>query len=418
MGGRGLGRHAGKAVFVPLTAPGDQVRCRVVRSRSHYDEAEIDALLVPAPERREPPCPVFGLCGGCQWQHLPYALQATWKERLFREALVRAGVAGEEAVQPLVPAPAEWGYRNRAQFKCFLTAAGLVSGFYRHGSHHVVDTPRCLLVNEPLRDVYARLRPELAGGPRPAAIPQFDLAADDDNRVALLLHALPAAVPALRPWLKALAGRLGLAAGLQAGRKETIEVVAGDPGCTLSVDDPPMTLRVSPGGFAQVNPAQNRALVAAVIEAARLTGNERLLDLFCGAGNFSLPLARRAAEVVGVESYPPAIADARRNAARNGIANAHFLCEGAESALSRLAAARPFDVVLLDPPRAGAYPVMRALLAAGPQRILYVSCEPTTLVRDLKPLIHGGYAVVFSQAFDLFPQTWHVESLTVLERCT
>jgi 23S rRNA (uracil1939-C5)-methyltransferase len=174
-----------------------------------------------------------------------------------------------------------------------------------------------------------------------------------------------------------------------------------------------LQLQASIGGFAQVNPMQNRKLVDAVIHAAGLSGGERLLDLYCGVGNFSLALARRAAAVVGVESYAPAIRDATDNALRHGISNAIFHAESAEGAALRHG---DFDMVVLDPPRTGAYPVMRDLLALRPQKIIYVSCDPATLVRDLQPLVHGGFVVRSSQPFDLFPQTWHTESLTVLER--
>jgi 23S rRNA (uracil1939-C5)-methyltransferase len=228
-----------------------------------------------------------------------------------------------------------------------------------------------------------------------------------------LLHALPEGRDALRDWLGAGARQGGFAAALQCGRKATIEVLCGDPWLTTVVGEPPLALRTAPGGFTQVNAQQNRALVSAVVAAAALDGTERVLDLFCGVGNFSLPLARRAAALVGVESFAPAVADAAANAARHGITNALFHAEPAEGAALRHGA---FDVVLLDPPRTGAYPVMRDLQQLRPRRILYVSCDPATLARDLLPLVHNGYRVSSSQPFDLFPQTWHVESLTVLDR--
>jgi len=416
IGGRGLGRHDGKAIFVPLTAPGDRVRCRVTRRHRHYDEAELIELVVPSDTRRRPPCPVFGQCGGCQWQHLPYAVQAGWKERLFSETLVRAGVAREEAIRPLAVAPQEFGYRNRMQFKCRQTEHGPVAGFYRHGSHYVVDTPGCLLANPAIGETYAFLRMQLDHAPHPEFIPQLDVSCGDDGRVSVICHVLSEAVEATRDWLAEIAGTGGFAAALQAGRKETLVTVCGDPGSNFVIAEPSLSLYVRAGGFSQINAAQNRKLVAAVLAAANLQGEERVLDLYCGAGNFSLPLARRAGEVVGVEEYAPAIDDARINAVRLGLGNTRFIASPAEGAAPRLAAVTPFDLVLLDPPRTGAYAVMRDLLEIGSPRILYVSCDPATLARDLKPLVHNGYRVVFSQPFDLFPQTWHTESLTLLER--
>jgi 23S rRNA (uracil1939-C5)-methyltransferase len=413
LGGRGLGRHAGKAVFVPGTAPGDRVRCRIVRSRSQYAEAELVELLVAAPERCTPPCPVFGRCGGCQWQHLPYPLQAPWNERLFGEQLLRAGVAAPAALLPIVTAPAELDYRSRVQFKCRQTPQGLVTGFYRQGSHYVIDVPCCRLGLPAIQAGYACLRELLPAVPSPAAVPQVDLACSDDGRLTVLLHALAGEGAALGSWLREAASRNGFAAALQVGRKTSIQPLWGDTALATRVDEPPLQLQVSAGGFSQVNPAQNRRLVAAVVAAAELTGRERLLDLYCGVGNFTLSLARRAAAAVGVESYPPAIVDAQANAAHNGIANATFHAEPAEGAALRHGR---FDQVLLDPPRTGAYPVMRDLLGLRPRRILYVSCDPATLARDLLPLVHNGYRVISAQPFDLFPQTWHIESLTVLTR--
>ena len=413
LGGRGLGRHQGKAVFVPQALPGDRLRCRIVRSRSHFDEAELVELLEPAPERRPAPCPVFGACGGCQWQCLPYAVQAEWKERLFHEQLTRAGVASAEALRPIVAAPEEWRYRNRVQFKCRQTQQGFVAGFYRNASHFVIDAPDCLLVAPAIQRSYDFWREQLPMAPRPDAIPQVDFSAGDDGRVTVLLHVLPEAAGSMREWLRQLVPAAGEAIAMQVGRKETIEALAGTPGLALTIDDPPLDLRISAGGFAQVNSQQNRRLVDAVVAASSLTGRERVLDLFCGVGNFTLPLARRAGAVVGVEDYAPAIADAVANAARNGIVNAVFHAEPAEGSAIRLG---HFDRVVLDPPRTGAWPVVRDLLMLRPEQILYVSCDPATLARDLKPLVHNGYTVVSSQPFDLFPQTWHVESLTVLQR--
>jgi 23S rRNA (uracil1939-C5)-methyltransferase len=414
LGGRGLGRHEGKAVFVPYTAPGDLVRCRVTRSRSQFDEAELCEVLQPSSLRRTPPCPVAGDCGGCQWQHIPYDEQHHWKERLFHDQLIRSGVASDEVLHAIVAAPDEWAYRNRLQFKCRQTQTGFVAGFYRHASHYVTDTSRCLLAMPAIQAVYSFLRQELPGAPRPDAIPQIDISCSDDQRVAALIHVLPEAYAAMRGWLPEIAERGGFAAAIQSGRKHSIVAISGDAGLVTVVETPPLSLRIGPGGFAQINPQQNRTLVDAVVAAAGLSGRERILDLYCGVGNFTLPLARRAASVVGVESYAPAIADAIANATHHAIGNAAFHAEPAEGAALRHGS---FDLVLLDPPRMGAYSVMRDLLIQRPRRILYISCDPSTLIRDLKALTHKGYTVTSSQPFDFFPQTWHVESLTVLERC-
>lgn len=414
-GGRGIGRSDGKAVFVPLTAPGDRVVCRPVRSKHSYVEAELVTLLEPAAGRREPPCPYFGECGGCQWQHLGYPEQTRWKERIFAEQMLHNKIAPEECQAPIVPAPDEWHYRNRVQFKCHLTETGLVTGFYRSSSRFVVDIERCLLLPAELQRVLGLLRDELPGAPCPDQIPQVDVACGDSGGLRVLLHALPPARRAMRRWLRDFAQRHQLSACLQAGRKDTIELVHGEADLSVVVDQPPLLLRYGPGGFAQVNSAQNRRMVDEMLAILDLQGDEEVLDLFCGMGNFSLPIARRAGQVTGVEEYAPAIASASSNAAANRLHNLVFSVADAATAMTRRDSG-VWDLVVLDPPRSGSYRTSRELLKSMPRRILYISCDPATLVRDLKPLVHGGYRVRSARAFDLFPQTWHIESMTLLER--
>ncbi len=204
---------------------------------------------------------------------------------------------------------------------------------------------------------------------------------------------------------------------IQPGSKGSIRSISGSGELTIEVDQPPLRLNYAAGGFAQINLEQNRQLLDAVIAAAKLTGNERIIDLYCGMGNFSLPLARRAKQVFGVEDYSPSIEMARRNAARNGISNVDFYARAAEGALTTFGREDKFDLLLLDPPRSGASAVMQELLKIAVPRILYVSCDAQTLARDLKILLDNGYRLLASQPFDLFPQTHHVESLTVLESC-
>lgn len=414
-GGRGLGRHDGQAVFVAGALPGDRVDCRVVRARRRFVEAELVALVEPAARRRVAPCPLFGSCGGCQWQALPYPEQACWKERIFADLLVRGKLVAADCLRPIVAAGEEWRYRNRVQLKCHHTGAGLAIGFFRHASHFVIDVEDCLLVAPAIQRTLALLRAELPTAPCPEGIPQVDVACGDDGAVRVILHALAAGREPLRAWLQRFAARHRLNACLQSGRKETLEVVHGEGDLEITVDEPELPLRYGPGGFVQVNPAQNRRMVAAMLELLELEGTASVLDLFCGMGNFSLPLARRAARVVGVEDHAPSIASARANATANRIHNVQF---HAGDALAHMARCRTgeFDLVVLDPPRSGHYPAVRELLKLAPQQVLYVSCDPATLARDLLPLVHGGYEVVASQPFDLFPQTWHIESMTLLRR--
>jgi 23S rRNA (uracil1939-C5)-methyltransferase len=414
-GGNGIGRQEGKAVFVPHSAPGDLVRCRIVRDQKRYAEAELVELVEPSPLRRPPPCPVFGRCGGCQWQHLPYREQGVWKERIFRDTLMRQCALPAEKVLPLAMASEEWGYRSRVQFKCRQTEQGLVMGFYRRGSHFVIDVEQCPIAAGAINEALGRFRGWLADSPCPDRVPQVDVAVDDEDRVRVVVHVLNGQENGLGNYLRPLVAEAGYSLFFQTGRKDTlVPVVGGEDLHIRPGADADLRLAYGPGGFAQVNLEQNRRLVAEVLGAMEGRRLRRILDLCCGMGNFSLPLASMADEVVGVEDYPPSILKARQNAASNSIANARFHARAAEGAYASLSGRDGFDMVVLDPPRTGAYQVARELAALRPTRIVYVSCDPPTLARDLTPLLHAGYQVQWSRPVDLFPQTFHTESVTSL----
>lgn len=414
-GGNGVGRHEGKAIFVPYSAPGDLLNCRVTRSKKRYAEAELTDLVEPSVLRRPSPCPVFGRCGGCQWQHLPYAQQGEWKARIFRETLVRHCAIPAEKILPLSLAPDEWGYRSRVQFKCRQTEDGFVMGFFRRGSHYVIDVASCPIAAGAINEALARFRSWLPASPCPERIPQVDLSVDDEGRVRAVVHALEDSGDLLADYLHPLVTAVGYTLFLQTGRKEKLAYVAGEGDLHIHpLASSKLCLAYGPGGFAQVNLEQNRHLVAEVLRAIGGERPWRILDLYCGMGNFSLPLARIAAEVVGVEDYAPAIDKARENALANGIDNADFHARPAEGAYQALADDRGFDLVVLDPPRTGAYSVSCELAARRPARIIYVSCDPPTLARDLSPLLQGGYQLHWSRPMDLFPQTYHTESVTFL----
>jgi len=415
-GGNGVGRHDGKAIFVPRSAPGDRLRCRVTRDRGRFAEAELIEILEPGPGRRTAPCPVYAECGGCQWQHLDYPTQCRWKGAVFADQLRRQARVDEAGIRPLLAAAAEWGYRSRVQFKCRQTAAGLQLGFFRPGSHFVVDVDHCPISAPAINRGLALFRAWLPASPCPDRIPQLDLSVDDRDQLRAVVHCLDERPERLADYLRPLALAAGLDLFLQSGRKSTLVKVCGAGELLIAVDTPPLQLGYGPGGFAQVNLAQNRALVAELLAAHPWQGDEAVLDLFCGMGNFSLPLARRVASVTGVEDYAPSIASARDNARRNGLANLDFHARPAEGALRAFFPGQAPDLLLLDPPRSGAYAVARELAAHPPALVAYVSCDPATLARDLQPLLHGPFRLLWSRPVDLFPQTFHIESLTLLAR--
>jgi 23S rRNA (uracil1939-C5)-methyltransferase len=415
-GGSGIGHHNGKVVFVPLTAPGDRVRCSIARQKKRFAEAQVEHLLVPSDNRIAAACPVFGQCGGCQWQHLPYSEQCSWKERIYRDFMVRKLEVEPEKVLPIVPSPQQWGYRSRVQFKCLNTSKGFQVGFYRRGSHYVIPVTNCPIIHPFLNQGKDLLRSWISNSRWAKFVPQIDLAIDDQQRVRAVVHCLSPDVEDFVRHLKPRALEAGIAVFVQPDRNSAPLHVCGPLELVVEVDIPVLRLGYGPGGFAQINLSQNRAMVREVVGTLISNPPGRVLDLFCGMGNFSLPVARLAQEVIGVEAYPRSIEMARLNARLNEVNNTTFFAREAFGAATHFARDSAIDLVILDPPRSGAYDVARELVAVQPARILYISCDPPTLVRDLQPLLHNGYRLAWSRPYDLFPQTHHTESISLLER--
>ena len=324
--------------------------------------------------------------------------------------------APRERIRPLVAASEPWNYRSRAQLKLQVTGQQLVMGFYRRGSHVVVDHQQCPILHPRLNQAARVFREALNGFRHSHRMPQLDLGIGDDGQVRAVLHYLGTEAAVVAEFLRPRVSAAGIALFLQLGRKAKPQPVCGEEELCICVGAPPLTLAYGPGGFAQVNLEQNRAMTETVIDAVQQSRARRVLDLYCGMGNLSLPVARRVGEVVGVEDFAPAITKARENAKRNGIDNTTFHHLSADGAASELSSVSGFDLVMLDPPRSGASGVIKELQALRPRHILYVSCEPPTLVRDLQPLLQDDYCLEWSQPFDFFPQTHHIESVSLLSR--
>jgi 23S rRNA (uracil1939-C5)-methyltransferase len=425
-GGAGIGRIGGKVCFVPFVAVGDVARVAIALEKKSYYEAELVELLEPAVGRVPAPCPVFGSCGGCNWQHLPYVEQLRAKGQIFVETLGRiARVAAEQIAEPLA-APNPYSYRSRVQIKVRYCDNRLHMGFYRQGSHYVIDFPgACVIAGPIVNSVVAELRAILTAFPEPERLPQIDVAVGAAGDAVVIIHYIGTRQEHIVAWLReTMVGRVSVTGiFLQSGRKSTIRNVWGDErlsytfAAELVPGMPHLQLSFRAGGFSQVNYVQNSAMVANVLQWLELTGSERVLDLYCGNGNFSLPVAHYCAELVGVEEFSQSIEDAERNARLNGINNVHFFCRDAEQWLADLGAAKErFDVVLLDPPRTGAREAVKHIPSLQPEKIIYVSCDPNTLARDLAELTKSGYAVVISRVVDMFPQTYHMESITLLHK--
>lgn len=424
-GGAGFGRVDGKACFVPLTAPGDLVRIRVVKEKRSFLEGELLELLEPSPFRVAPPCPVFGSCGGCDWQHLPYPEQLKQKGEIFADNLSRIGKVPKETVLPVAPSPACYGYRSRVQIKLSGRGGKLSLGFFKSGSHEVVDFGAgCPLASPLLNRVSSEFRALLPGLPQVDRIAQIDLAMGDDGLSVAILQFKGSDPKGVVERLAARRQELPSVSGAFVTNGDRGELLRAFGVDSLSYGIPAllfpgsreMRLSFSRGGFSQVNYLQNLELIRTVWEWGALKGSERVLDLYCGNGNISVPVAPYAAEVVGVEGYAPSIADALANAESNAVGNASFQVGDAAQAVRRLAKRKErFDLVILDPPRGGAEAAADIALLA-PEKIIYVSCDPATLSRDLAILGGTGYRVTRSRPVDMFPQTYHLESVTELVR--
>lgn len=420
-GGSGVGRIDGKVCFVPFSAPGDRLTVRVLKDHRSWLEAELVELLEPSSQRVQPVCPVFGHCGGCDWQHIDYAAQAEAKRSILLETLQRVGKLSNPPLGQTMAAPAPYGYRARAQFKLHRAPDGLKAGFYRRGSRFVIDLPQgCPVVTEAVNGALARLKRVLGALPDADCVPQISIEQGEQGCHAIVhyIGSDPQCtiehLASHEPFLE-LAGLF-----LQTGRKDTLVPIFGAERITYPVPsgDRELLLGYGIGGFSQVNRQQNWAMIARVRQLLQAAPNGRLLDLYCGNGNFSLALADRFREVVGIEGYQPSIASAVDNSRQVRVNNSTFRCAEAGDELQRLVAAgERFAAILLDPPRSGALEAVRALPALGAAQIVYVSCDPGTLARDLAILINqGNYRLEAVVPLDMFPQTGHLETVVSLNR--
>jgi 23S rRNA (uracil1939-C5)-methyltransferase len=423
-GGNGVCRIDGKVCFVPFSCPGDEVRLVVTAEKRSYMTARIAELIVPSPLRTTPACPLFGSCGGCNWQHIGYPQQLQAKRQIHADALWRGGRIDSNRISDTLPSTQEYGYRSRVQFKLHAAGGRLLIGFYRTESHIVEDAPQgCPIALPAINEALLNLRRVLASFSEPAAIIQINIECGETGVVAKVIYngRDPAGVASFfRDHFHLLQPLTGLF--LQTGRKSIMQKVCGDgylayalPGAASDARATTLTFR--PGSFSQVNGAQNIALLGLVRRLGSLRGDEHLLDLYCGNGNFSLPLAGSVATVTGLEGNPDSIAAALDNCRMNGVSNAEYLCGDAVEGVARLVDnGRRFDTIILDPPRSGAAELVPGLGRLKPDRIIYISCDPSTLGRDCGLLADHGYRVVESVPVDMFPQTYHLESVTLLQK--
>jgi 23S rRNA (uracil1939-C5)-methyltransferase len=420
--GEGVVRE-GKTAFVAGALPGERIRFRRTRRHRQHDEAELLEVLEPSASRVVPRCAHFGVCGGCALQHLSAAAQLEAKQTELRDNLERMGkVSPREWLAPL-RGPA-WNYRRRARLgsKFVIKKGRVVVGFRERLAPYVAELQRCEVLAAPLGEMIAPLAEMLNGLSIRHRIPQIE-AAVADNVVALVLRVLesPSADDLIR--LREFATAHAVRFYLQTGGLDSVGPLDGSSGEPLEalrygLPDFDLNLQFTPTDFVQINAEINQALVARAVELLGLTPASSVLDLYCGIGNFTLALARNSGRAVGVEGDRGLVDRARHNAGLNEVRNAEFhvadLARPLEPTLPWLR--ESYSHVLLDPPRAGASEVLASISRLSPQRVLYISCHPGSLARDLGLLVHEhGMSLVAAGVLDMFPHTTHVESLAVLE---
>lgn len=414
--GRGVAAEAGRTVFVDGALPGETVRFSRIRRRRNHDEGRMESVLTPSPYRVQPRCPYFGRCGGCSLQHLAPAQQLERNQERLLETLARLG--GVEPAQVLGPLTGPvWRYRRRARLGVrYVRGKGRVLvGFRERFNSYVTEMDSCEVLAAPAGELVGPLARLIDGLTVSERLPQVEIAVAD-NHTALVFRILDPLQPGDLEQLRAFAEQHQVVVYLQPGGVDTVQAIdlpAPELSYRLAEFDVEITFR--PTDFVQVNGELNGRMVARAVELLVLEGDDRVLDLYCGLGNFTLPLARRAGSVTGVDADAGLIARARQNAARNGIENVGFhLADLAAEAADAPWLQGPYDAVMLDPPRAGAASVIPHLRGAGASRIVYVSCHPDSLARDAGELVNShGYRLRAAGVLDMFPHTAHTESMAL-----
>lgn len=433
--GAAVGRYEGEAVFVPMGAPGDRALVKIVKAARTHAFGRLEKVLEPAPCRIEPDCPVYRLCGGCCYRHIAYEEELKIKEQRVRDALERIGGIENPPLKPIIGADSRDGYRNKALLPIGKgPEGGIELGFYARNSHRIVPCESCKLQPEE----FARAMKAFRDWAKDYGDPVYDEAAHTGRMRRLFLRKAEATgevmacvvvngnglhhegelISAMRgalPELKSLV--------INSNRERTNVALGGrcrtawgrdsirDRLCGLEFE-------ISPLSFYQVNRTQTEKLYGLAAEYAGPGKEDLLLDLYCGTGTIGLSMARSAGRLIGVEVQPQAVENARENALRNGIDNAEFLCADAARAAGELKrrGLRP-DIVILDPPRKGCGPeLVETVAGMGPQRVVYVSCDPATLARDLRQFHELGYGMAEGRPVDMFPGTGHVETVVLLQK--
>ncbi|WP_438312839.1 23S rRNA (uracil(1939)-C(5))-methyltransferase RlmD [Sporosarcina sp. FA9] len=432
--GSGVAKVDGYPLFIPGALPGEEVDILVGKTLKKYGFARLLNVTKESPDRVEPPCHVFSECGGCQMQHLSYEGQLVQKRKTVRDVIDRVGKLPHVPVHPVKGMKDPWRYRNKSQIPFAEQDGKVVSGFYRTRTHHIVDTDICLIQSNEADELMTALKMELHN----MGVDAYD----ERTNLGMLRHLIVRKGRTTGEIMVILVTRKKkftqqdavielikrvvpeVTSIMQNVNSEKTNVIFGDYTVPLygksfivdSIGD--IDFEISARSFYQINPEQTEVLYGQALEYAQLTGNESVIDAYCGIGTISLFLAQKAKEVYGVEIVPEAIADAKRNAQLNEIDNAFFEAGPAEVVIPKwYAEGKRFDVLVVDPPRKGCdEELLNTILEYKPKRVVYVSCNPGTLARDLRILEDGGYRTQEIQPVDMFPHSSHVECVALLER--
>ncbi len=420
-GGKGLARpENSKVVMVEFVLPGETVQIRHCKEFSHFIEGELLTILSSSPYRIEPACPHYGQCGGCNLQHVDYKTQLKSKQAIVQEAMVRAGIElPDNEVQETLPSPDQWGYRYRLRLK--LDRKGQL-GFFQKKSNRLVEVSNCPVAAPALNDLLAELQTTAVLRDLAELCEEIELLQSPGSHdITLVLRIVGTQKPGQKQ-IQTLADQISIDAIGYTLRHQYSQIVPQQkqrPLCQTTVlpgHDTSCTLCWSAGCFSQVNAGQNEQLIRLICQLVGDVQDTTLLDLYCGMGNFSIPLALQGAAVTGIEKNPLSIKWARSNAEAAGVSCSFFAADVLKSLRELTGDRQRVDTILLDPPRRGLGKAAGLLPKLNPQQILYISCDPATLARDLAIIYKQGYRVTELIPVDMFPQTHHIESVALLKK--
>lgn len=417
--GRGVAEREGKKIFIHGALPGERVLARLTDRKRSWDEAETLEVLEPSPDRIEPLCPHFGQCGGCSLQHLDPEKQIEYKQRTLEQNLARIGKVTPDAFWAPLTGPL-WGYRRKARLSVRYVhkKERVLVGFRERYGAFVADMSECHVLDPRIASELGRLSACILEMDAKRSIPQIEVACGDAQCALVFRHLEPLSEEDTER-LRGFARESGIAVLLQPGGPATIHALEpADTDLSFVFDDPELELHFGPSDFVQVNGELNRKMVARAMELLDPGPGDRVLDLFCGLGNFTLPIARRCAEVVGVEGDSELVRKGTENARFNGLENASFFAADlTEEPAGSQWLKGGYDKVLVDPPRSGAEFILSHIVATGAERLVYVSCHPASLARDAGILVNEhGFELKGAGVMDMFPHTGHVESIALFER--